>query len=205
MQTPPTAGTPSKAPTFQIGSSSPTAAVLDRPITQQEEADNIKQLLNQTQLAMKKGGSEVEMIMKPEGLGSVKVKVAMVDGQLNIQMMTENNTAKKLLEKGLGELRTSLTNNQFKVDHLKVDVGADLKQHMDQNQNQGQSREQARQFASEFMGRFGEERRGFRQGLMESAGPRRSYGGSARRPDMVAAESVRPTDSSGSKRLNVVA
>ena len=201
----PVAQPTSTAPTFELASSSPTAAILDRPVTQDEEAANVKALLDQAKIAIKKGGGDIEMALKPEGVGRVKLKVSVEDGNVSVQMMTENDTAKKMLEKGLGELKSSLAEHQLKVESLKVDVGSEIKKQMDQNQDS--AREQARQFASDFMGRFNDERRGFRQGLMERPSIRRSYGPGAGRPEMAPAPVVssRASGGSGSKRLDLVA
>ena len=195
-----------KPMTVRVSSTSTEAAALAQPMTKDEETENVKELLKQAQVVLKKGGGNIEMLMKPEGIGSVKLKVSMDNGQLNVQMITENETAKKMLEKGLGELKSSLAEHQLKVDNIKVDVGSEIKKHMDQNADSGhsQSREQARQFASDFMGQFRDERQGFRQGLMENPGMRRSYGGGSK-PDMTPAPVKASNNDSSSRRLNVVA
>jgi flagellar hook-length control protein FliK len=199
------------APTFSVTSASPTTVALAQPMTADEEAANMKDVLGQATIALKNGGGEIQMDLKPEGVGKVRLKVSVEDGQVNIQMLTENETAKKMLEKGLGELKSSLAEHQLKVENLKVDVGAEIKKHMDQNSDSG--REQARQTAQDFMGRFHDERNSFRQNFMGSSGFRRSYGG-GNRPEMnadtsdrvVASGSAAARGSNGSsKRLNLVA
>lgn len=198
---------PASGPNFQVTSSSSAAATLAQPMTADEEAANVKDILSQARIALKNGGGEIQMDLKPEGVGKVRLKVSVDDGQVNIQMLTENDTAKKMLEKGLGELKSSLAEHQLKVENLKVDVGSEIKKHMDQNTDSG--REQARQFASDFMGRFNDERRSFRQGLVENSGIRRSYGGGTR-PEMNAdmndrVAAANRANGGATKRLNLVA
>ncbi len=43
--------------------------------------------------------------LSPEGMGDVSIKVKMVNGQVNIEMVTSNDEAKKILEIGLGEMK----------------------------------------------------------------------------------------------------
>lgn len=179
-----------------------TATILDRPMTSEEEAANVKQILNQARLAVKNGGGEIEMAMNPEGVGRVRLKVSMDDGQVDIRMVAENESTKKMLEKGLGELKSSLAEHQIKVENLKVDVGSEIKKHMDQNQDHA-SRQQSWQAAQDFLGRFRDERNGFRRNFMENQGLRRTYGGGSR-PEMAPAPAVRASNTN-SKRLNVVA
>lgn len=171
----------------------------------QDEAENVQELIKQAQIVLKRGGGEMKLEMKPEGLGQVHLRVAVENGQVNVQMLTENDAAKKLIEKGLHELKASLSAQQLQVDNLKVDIGSEIQKQMDQH-NQEQAREQARQFAQDFLGQFREEREAFRQGFMENSGWR-SYGRGQNRaeiePDPVVSASARRSD--GSKRLNLVA
>ena len=179
--------------------------------TRQDEQDNIRELIRQAQVVLKKGGGEMKLEMKPEGMGQVHLKVSVDDGQVNVQMLTENDHAKRLLENGLHELKASLAAEKLHVDTMKVDVGSEIKKHMDQPSQQDASREQARQFAQEFMGQFREEREAFRQGFAENPGWR-SYNRNPKRvpvePEAIpSTQQVRRAsgDASGARRLNLVA
>jgi hypothetical protein len=124
-------------------------------------------------------------------------------------MLTENDASKRLLEKGLSELKASLAAEQLQVENLKVDVGAEIKKHMDQNNSEA-NREQARQNASDFMQQFRQNGEGFRQGFMEQSGWRSYNRGQSRasvEPEAIAsAQSARAARSQGaSSRLNLVA
>lgn len=185
----------------------PDAMMLNRQSTPKDEAENVKELVKQAQLMIKRGGGEMKLEMKPEGMGQVHLHVKVNNGQVDIQMLTENDTAKKALERGLSELKDNLAAHQLKVESMKVDVGSDIKKHMESNQDQ--AREQARQFAQDFMGSFRDERQGFRQGFMENSAWK-SYGRPQGRANMEPEKveslaAARQKQMSATRKLNLVA
>jgi len=194
----------------------PAGMMIQRPTpSAQDEQANVKELIRQAQLAIKKGGGEIKMDLKPEGIGQLHLKVSVENGQVNVQMLTDNDASKRLLEKGLHELKSNLAAHELKVDNMKVDVGQELKKHMDNGHEQ--AREQTRQFAADVMSQFRDERQAFRDGFMQNQGWRqfgRNYGqtetgrGGAGSPDTSVAggnsrERARRAGSSG--RLDLVA
>ena len=184
----------------------PAAMIMSGPQpTPEDEQANIRELIQQAQVVLKKGGGEMKMELKPEGIGQLHLKVSVENGQVNVQMLTENDAAKRTLERGFSELKAHLAAHQLHVDNMKVEVGSEIQKHMDQNQDL--ARQQARQFASDFMGQFRDDRQGFRQGFMDRPGWS-SYNKEQKRspadPAPVArAQSARKGD--GSKRLDLVA
>jgi flagellar hook-length control protein FliK len=191
------------------------AAGLERPqASSQEEQDNVRELIHQAQVVLKKGGGEIKMDLKPEGAGQVHLKVSVIDGQVNVQMLTENEATKHLLEKSLHELKSGLASHDLKLENLKVDVSQGANKNMDMDkQGDDQARQQARQFANDVMGQFRDERQAFQQGFMENPGWRQ-YGRPQNRANMSpesvagtvgAAEAAKRMRSGGSSRLNLVA
>jgi flagellar hook-length control protein FliK len=192
----------------------PADMMMNRQPTSQDEQDNVKELIKQAQIMVKRGGGEMKMEMKPEGMGAIQLRVNVENGQVNVQMLTESESAKHLLEKGLSELKSNLAQHELKVQSLSVDVGNDVKNKMDQQATQDQARQRAQQFAQDFMGSFRDERQGFRQGFLENRGWRsyaRNKGPDSIGPEQVAraAAASRRDNSSrnsdGEKRLNLVA
>lgn len=185
----------------------PAEMMMNRQATSAEEQDNVRELIKEAQIMVKRGGGEMKMEMKPEGMGQIQLRVNVENGNVSVQMLTESESAKHLLEKGLSELKTNLAAHDLKVQSLSVDVGNDVKSQMDQQGTQDQARQKAQQFASDFMGSFRDERQGFQQGMMENRGWR-SYGrGQGREeisPEPVARASSK-SKSDNSKRLNLVA
>jgi flagellar hook-length control protein FliK len=169
--------------------------------------ENAQDVIRNAQLLLQKGGGEMKMQLKPEGVGEVHLKVQVKDGQVAVQMLTESDSAKKLLESGLDDLKTSLAANKLHVDALKIEVGTEMaKQRFEQSQ-QDASREQARQMAQDFMGQFRQDREAFRQGFTDGSGLR-SYG-APRRPAPPEMEGVTAsganTKSASNRRLDLVA
>lgn len=184
----------------------PSEMMVKTQPTPQEEAENIRELIKQAQVVMKRGGGEMKLEMKPEGMGQVRLNVNVENGQVNIQMLTDNEAAKRLLENGLSELRTSLAAHHLKVEMMRVDLSGEMQRHMEQG-HQDAAREQARQFAEGFMGQFRDERQSFRQGLFEDFGSRtyrRTPNRAAIEPEPVGAAGPARA-SGGSRRLNLVA
>jgi flagellar hook-length control protein FliK len=191
-----------------LAASNSSAAVAGTMMPQTEGAvrENAQEVIRNAQLLLQKGGGEMKMQLKPEGVGEVLLKVQVKDGQVAVQMLTESDSAKKLLETGLEDLKTSLAANKLHVDALKIEVGTEMaKQRFEQSQ-QDASREQARQFAQDFMGQFRQDREAFRQGFADGSGLR-SYGAQRRSapPEMEAVTTQSQNKSTSSRRLDLVA
>lgn len=117
---------------------------------------NMEKLVGQAKIVASKGGGEAIVKLNPEGLGEVKLKISVKDGRVQVEMATESNEAKKMLESTVGDLKHALTSHKLSVDSIKVDVGNQLasEQKNQGNNSQDQSmnfrqdpgREQARQF-----------------------------------------------------------
>jgi flagellar hook-length control protein FliK len=191
----------SQAP-VKAAATGPAAMMMERPVpTAKEEQENIRELIHQAQAALKKGGGEIKMDLKPEGMGQVHLKVSVEDGQVNVQMFTESDAAKHLLEKGLHELKSNLAAHQLKLEGLKVDVSPAAQKHMDMDkQGDDQARQQTRQFANDVMGQFRDERQAFQQGFMENSGWRQ-YGRPMNRAKMQPETQVAAAKASTAKRI----
>lgn len=126
--------------------------------TKAENEANVRQLMNQAQYLIKRGGGEMKVEMTPEGLGKINMKVLVQDGKVNVQMAADTPEAKKTLESGLSELKNSLAAHKLSMDHVKIDVvgsaNTDNSAQNQMNQNNG-GREQARQFWNNFGDNFG--------------------------------------------------
>lgn len=118
---------------------------------------NIEKLVGQAKIVAKNGGGEAIVKLNPEGLGEVKLTIAVKDGRVQVDMATESTEAKKALESTIGDLKHALNSHKLSVDSIKVDVGnqasTDQKNQsgngqQDQSMNfrQDPGREQARQF-----------------------------------------------------------
>ena len=191
----------SKVDGLKTQSAVPVAAATVGPQapTQAEHDAAVKQMMNQAQYLIKKGGGEVKVQMSPEGMGTVHLKVMLENGKINLQMSASTPEAKKMLEAGLADLKTSLAAHKLSVDHVKVDVvgaaSADVAtQNQTQNQNGHSQRDSSRQFWNQFNENFGSEER--RQAQMEMPPNLKGYG--PHRP-----EPLQPVSSSGLRPRSV--
>jgi flagellar hook-length control protein FliK len=173
-----------------------------------EQRSNGPELMRQAQLLVNQGGGEMKMQLRPEGLGEVHLKVKVENGQVQIQMLTESDSAKKAIEGSLDELRSGLAQNKLHVDAMKIEVGTDLAKQRFEQQQQESQRDQARQMAQNFMGQFREGRQGFHQSLGENRGWREyrpSRVADAPTADAVVSASSSARAASASRRLDLVA
>lgn len=146
------------------GEAGPRFEVSMQP-TQKEDAANMKELIHQAQFLSKKGGGEMKVALNPEGLGEVAMKVSVENGQVNVEMVTESNEAKKLLEKGMGELKASLASHKLNVENIKVDFQGEISKHMQDQRNDAE-----RQFAQQFLENFRHENQGWRRNFFDIPG-----------------------------------
>lgn len=215
LMTIPTAGGERAAVPLAAGSSS--SAALAQVMLKQGDAgapENVQDLVRNAQLLVQKGGGEMRMQLRPEGLGEVHLKVTVKEGQVGIQMLTDSDSAKRALEKGLDDLKTNLASHRLQVEALKVDVSTDLAKQRFEQGNQESARDQARQMAQDFMGQFRQDREGFRQGFTEGFGmgsyqqPRRQPVPEAEAvatPGVASVAKARSAATGGDRRLNLVA
>ncbi len=135
------------------------AAIAGQVATPAENETNVRQLMNQAQYLIKKGGGEVKVQMTPEGMGPIHLKLMVQDGKVNVQMSATTEEAKKTIESSLAELKTSLAAHKLSVDHVKVDVvnnvSADTATNNQMNNQGDAQRDSARQFWNQFNENFG--------------------------------------------------
>ncbi len=168
--------------------------------TAEEDAGNVRELVNQARLMVKKGGGEMKVQMSPEGLGKVAMKVNVENGRVNVEMIAENNDAKKIIEKGMGELKATLASHKLNVEQIKVDVSNNLTADLSQDQGDAE-----RQFAQQFMGQFRRDNQSFHQGFMGQQGVR-SYSSQTDDPaENLLLNNVKPRKTNADRRLDLVA
>lgn len=83
-------------------------------------ADEMAQVLRNMKVNTANGLSEVRIMLQPEHLGHVDVKVSMQNGQIVAHFMADSAHGKELLESQLSQLRSVLQNQGLQVDRLEV-------------------------------------------------------------------------------------
>ncbi|MGE5087338.1 MAG: flagellar hook-length control protein FliK [Bacillota bacterium] len=155
---------PIKGESLKFDPLAPMAPVAQQgPVNHTENEAAVKQLMNQAQYLIKKGGGEVSVQMTPEGMGTIHLKVMLQDGKVNLQMSADTQEAKKTIESSLVDLKNSLAAHKLSVENVKVDtVNAATNDTAAQNQtnmNGHGQRDQARQFWNQFNENFGNQGR----------------------------------------------
>lgn len=111
---------------------------------------SMREIMNQAQFLVRRGGGEVNVKMTPEGMGEVQLRVVLQNGKLNVEMQTQTHEAKKLLEDSLSDLKSGLAAQRLSLEHVKIDTvsatNADNTAQNQSNLNQGNSQHQAREF-----------------------------------------------------------
>ncbi|MDF2725045.1 MAG: hypothetical protein K0Q59_4720 [Paenibacillus sp.] len=83
-------------------------------------ADEMAQLFRNMKVHTANGLSEVRIMLQPEHLGHVDVKVSMQNGQIIAQFMADSVHGKEMLESQLSQLRSVLQSQGLQVDRLEV-------------------------------------------------------------------------------------
>lgn len=156
-------------------------------------------LIQHAQMMVRDGGGEVKVILQPEGLGEVAMKVNVDGDKVHVEMITESDAAKKMLEKGLGDLRGHLQAQQLNLETIKVDTASNLGQQLEQQYEDAQ-----RQQAQQFMEQFRQGNQGFRQDFFELPGVK-LYQSQTKTKAPEAEASSGSSRSGQGRRLNLVA
>ena len=138
-------------PNFQLGNSEMNEA---------EEGQNVKDMIKQTQVLIKNGGGEIKMKLAPEGVGEVDLKVNIKEGKVQIDLLSDSPDVRKLIEKGMGDLKATLAAHKLDVDQIKVDTSSDIMEEFNDQNEDAESH-----FAKQFLGQFRQQNQAFHGGL----------------------------------------
>ncbi|KAA3615463.1 MAG: flagellar hook-length control protein FliK [Calditrichaeota bacterium] len=88
-----------------------------------QQVDRVKSFENiRSQIAthIRKGQSEIQIQLKPESLGSMRLLMSLKNGLLNVNFMVESMEVKSMLEKNIDSLRETLADRGIKAEHVEV-------------------------------------------------------------------------------------
>lgn len=161
----------------------------------------VPDLVKNASVMVHDGGGEMKVTLTPDGLGEVAMRVSVKDGKVNVQMITESDEAKRLIERSLGELKTQLTHNHLQVSDIKIDTATNLGKQLEQQYQDAQ-----RQATQQNWEQFRQDNQGWRRSFFEVPGAKAYRGQSEAPRDMQAPTSVASKQrAGGSRRLNLVA
>lgn len=92
---------------------------------QLEESVNSK-IVKQSSIILKDGGSgEIKLILKPEQLGKVRIRLSLTDNRIAGQIIVDSAAVKEVFEQNLQNLERAFKENGFDTAALNVSVGGD--------------------------------------------------------------------------------
>jgi hypothetical protein len=150
----------------------------------------VSDLVQSAQVMVRDGGGEMKVTLAPDGLGEVAMRVSVKEGKVNVQMITESDEAKKLIERQLGELKTNLISQNLSIDGIKVDTATNIGKQMEQQYQDAQ-----RQMAQQSLEQFRQDQQGWRRSFFDTPALK-VYKGQSEAPRDI------PAASSSSKRNN---
>jgi flagellar hook-length control protein FliK len=162
----------------------------------------VPDLVKQAQIMVRAGGGEMKVTMHPEGLGEVAMRVTVEKGKVGVQMITESDEAKKLIERQLGDLKASLSNSHLHLDTVKVDTATNLGKQLEQQYHDAQ-RQQAHMQWEQF--RQNQPGGGWKQSFFDINSIRQAYQSDSQAPRDAKAPAATRARSLGSRRLDLVA
>jgi flagellar hook-length control protein FliK len=162
----------------------------------QQQAE-IPDIISNAEVLLKDGGGEMKVTMKDEALGEVAMKVNVENGRVSVQMITESDEARKLIEKEMVSLKAHLGQHNLNVDQIKVDTATNMG-----NQLEQQYQDNQRQQAQNFMEQFRQEQQGWRRNILDVPGAKLYKGQSDANRDVQGPVTAK---SKGNRRLNLVA
>ncbi|MBN2352019.1 MAG: flagellar hook-length control protein FliK [Spirochaetales bacterium] len=90
-------------------------------------ADVMKnEMVKHTGFVLKDGGSgEIHLVLKPESLGSVRIRLNLDDNHIVGKIIVDNNSVKQIMEENLGHLETALQENGYQAAAFDVSVAGE--------------------------------------------------------------------------------
>jgi flagellar hook-length control protein FliK len=95
-----------------------SAAQVDAPSTQPVAA----QIADGALFAARNGGQSVQMVLQPEGLGTVTVKVTVERGGLAVHLAVDNPLGRELVHNSWAQLQAALEQRGLTVQSLQLDL-----------------------------------------------------------------------------------
>jgi len=86
----------------------------------------IPEIVQQSRIILKDGGKgEIRLILKPESLGMVRIRINIQDNSIEGRILVENNSVRELFEGNLEHLKNALRSEGFGTAALEVAVGGE--------------------------------------------------------------------------------
>lgn len=84
----------------------------------------VAQIMEKIQVSVKPNVSEIKMLLKPEELGEVSLKIATQNGIVTAQFIAESQKVKEIIEANFNQLKDMLSEQGINVGALEVNVSS---------------------------------------------------------------------------------
>jgi flagellar hook-length control protein FliK len=91
-------------------------------------AGTLNQIVEKAALNLKNGKSQVRIELKPEFLGSVRMKITTENHLVTVRILTELPVVKEMIENNISQLKTDLQSQGLEINKLDVSVANDSQQ-----------------------------------------------------------------------------
>ena len=81
------------------------------------------ELIRASQLVLRDGGGEIRLVLKPESLGSVRIRMNLVDNKIEGRIIVDSPAVKQVMDQNIDALSRALTAGGFQTASLEVSVG----------------------------------------------------------------------------------
>ena len=96
------------------------------------EESVMNQLTDKVQTAIKTGVTEIRLLLKPESLGEMRVKLTMDGDKVMGKIYVENQQVKHIVESNLQMLKDSLAQHNLQAGSFDVNVGGGAREHLEE-------------------------------------------------------------------------
>jgi flagellar hook-length control protein FliK len=104
------------------------------------------ELIRATNLILRDGGGEIRLVLKPESLGSVRIRMNLVDNKIEGRIIVDTSAVKQVLDQSIDALSRALTAGGFQTASLEVSVGG---QNADNGRQMKEPPEEVRRVAAQ--------------------------------------------------------
>ena len=80
----------------------------------------LDQVVSSVVMQVHENSSQMKILLQPESLGEMFVKVKVDDGKVNTQIEVSNPTTKTMLEANIGQLRENLSARGVDMQHIEI-------------------------------------------------------------------------------------
>ncbi len=87
-----------------------------------DQVETIERIVKSVTMAVRRGQSEVRIILQPPKLGSVRVEMLMKNGVLNVSFETQTQAARHVISSNLPHLKAALESQGIEVEGFNVSV-----------------------------------------------------------------------------------